>query len=400
MKRWLLVVANVVLCLALVAGVACGGGGDGKEEGVKEVKLGIGAPLGGIYGKFVGIPSKQGFELAADYIGEFTVDGQRYKWNLIFEDAGIDSAGGVAATTKLIYDDGVKLISHVYGTPALAAQPICEDSDVILITTGIPLDTMGPDKPHTLIGMMSGEESAATLMKYISEERPEIKTVAALSEDTTTGHTLVDTLMTAVEYYGLDWVGTEWFDPNAAEFYPVATKMADTDPDLCYADSRQIGPMREMGWEGTSFYGVYFPYFGEMAGWSNLEGHLSYYPEPLGEELPELVKDMAAEYQQRYGEQLSMMPFTYIIQLYYLTDALKKAGTVDDVDQIIATLETETFDTPIGPVKFGLDELDGIGHMLIMPSWVGEITGVNEYNRVFYLSTDEAETLTVEVFGQ
>ena len=398
MKRWLLVVANVVLCLALVAGVACGGGGDGKEEGVKEVKLGIAVPLGGIYGKFIGLPSKQGFELANDYIGEFTVAGQRYKWNLVFEESGIDSAGGMASATKLIYDDGVKLISQVYGSEA--AQPICEETGVLLITTGIPLDALGPDNPHTFLGMASGEVSAATIMKYISEERPEVKTAAGLSEDTTTGHVLVDTLITAAEYYGIEWMGTEWYDPSATEFYPVATKMADKDPDLCYADSRQIGPLREMGWEGTSFFGVWFPYFGDLVGWADIEGHLSYYPEPLGEELPELVKEMAAEYEQRYGEQLSMMPFTYIIQLYYLTDALKKAGTVDDVDQIIAALESETLDTPVGPVKFGLEELDGIGHMLIMPSWIGEISGINEYHRVFYLSTDEAEALTLEVFGQ
>jgi branched-chain amino acid transport system substrate-binding protein len=396
MKKWFLVVANVVLSLALVVGVACGGGGG--EKGVKEVKLGIAVPLKGIYGKFIGIPSKQGFELANDYIGEFTVAGQRYKWNLIFEEGGIDSAGGMASATKLIYDDGVKLMSQVYGSEA--AQPICEESGVILITTGIPLEALGPDKPHTFLGMSCGEVTAATFMKYISEERPEVKTAAALSENTTTGQVLVETLVTAAEYFGIEWVGTEWYDPAATEFYPVATKMMTKDPDLCYADSRQIGPLREMGWEGTSFYGVWFPYFGDIVGWANIEGHLSYYPEPLGEELPELVKEMAAEYQQRYGEQLSMMPFSYIIQLYYLTDALKKAGTVDDVDKIIATLESETLDTPIGPVKFGFEELDGVGHMLIMPCWVGEIRGTGEYHRVFYVSTDEAETLTLEVFGQ
>jgi branched-chain amino acid transport system substrate-binding protein len=270
---------------------------------------------------------------------------------------------------------------------------------VILITTGIPLEALGPDKPHTFLGMTSGEVSAATLMKYISEERPELKTAAAISEDTTTGHVLVDTLVTAAEYYGIKWLGTEWFNPAATEFYPVATKMMTKDPDLCYADTRQFGPMREMGWKGISFYGIYYPYWGDMVGWANMQGHLSYYPEPLGEELPELVKEMAAEYQKRYGEQLSIMPFSYIIQLYYLTDALKKAGTVDDVDKIIATLESETLDTPIGPVKFGFEELDGIGHMLIMPCWVGEIRGT-EYHRVFYVSADEAETLTLEVFGQ
>jgi hypothetical protein len=93
------------------------------------------------------------------------------------------------------------------------------------------------------------------------------------------------------------------------------------------------------------------------------------------------------------------MSYYSVIELYYLTDALKKAGTVDDVDKIIATLETETFDSPVGPVRFGLKELDGIGHQLLMPCYVGEIRG-EEYNIVLEMSTDEAEALTVEIFGK
>jgi len=82
-----------------------------------------------------------------------------------------------------------------------------------------------------------------------------------------------------------------------------------------------------------------------------------------------------------------------------MTDALKKAGTVDDVDQIIATLETETLDSPVGPVRFGLREVDGLGHQFMMPYWVGEISG-GEYHRVFELSIDEAEALVNEIWGQ
>ena len=73
MKKWLSVVAIVVLSLALVIGVACGGGEEEDEEGVKEVKFGVGAPLSGIMGAVLGVPTQQGFELANDYIGEFTV---------------------------------------------------------------------------------------------------------------------------------------------------------------------------------------------------------------------------------------------------------------------------------------------------------------------------------------
>jgi hypothetical protein len=79
MKKWLSVVAIVVLSLALVVSVACGGGEE--EEEVKEVKFGVGLPLTGLYGAVVGTPVTEGYELAADYIGEFSVGGERYKYD-------------------------------------------------------------------------------------------------------------------------------------------------------------------------------------------------------------------------------------------------------------------------------------------------------------------------------
>ena len=48
---------------------------------------------------------------------EFTVAGERYKWNLIFEDNGWDSEGGVASATKLIFEDGVDIMSQIGGDP-------------------------------------------------------------------------------------------------------------------------------------------------------------------------------------------------------------------------------------------------------------------------------------------
>jgi hypothetical protein len=76
-----------------------------------------------------------------------------------------------------------------------------------------------------------------------------------------------------------------------------------------------------------------------------------------------------------------------------------EAGTVNDVDKIMATLETESFDTPVGPVRFGLSELDGIGHLFIMPCWIGEIRG-EEYHVVFEMSTDEVEALATDIFAK
>ena len=398
MKKWSSVLVVVVLCVSLVVGVACGGGEEEEEE-VKEVKFGVGLPLTGLYGAVVGTPVTEGYELAADYIGEFTVAGERYKWNLIFEDNHWSSEGGVASATKLIFEDGVNMMTQVGGDSALAAQTICEESGVILFATAIPLDAFGPDKPHTFLTPAPPHTNAAALFKYVSEAHPEVKTASAASEDTTTGHMLAEAAAMAAEYYGIEWLDTEYFPPETVEFYPLATKMMSKNPDICYMDTRMIGAMREMGWEGTSFFGMWTMAFGDSVGWDNVQGHLVYYPVPYGGGLPQSLVEIAAEYQQRFGAEFPQMAFNYVVQLYFLTDALKKAGTVDDVDQIIATLETETFDSPVGPVRFGLRELDGAGHLFIMSCWIGEIRG-EEYHRVFELSTEEAEALVNEIFGK
>jgi branched-chain amino acid transport system substrate-binding protein len=400
MKKWLSVVAVVVLCLALVIGVACGGGGGEDEVGVKEVKFGAGLPLSGIYGAVLGIPQRQGYELAADLIGEFTVAGQSYKWKLIFENNGWSSEGGVASGTKLIFEDGVKIMTQCGGDSAVAAQTICEESGVILFTIGVPMEAFGPDKHHTFQPQPGPYPQAATLFKYVSEARPELKTAAAVGETGTTGTMLAEAVADAAEYFGLEWVGTEYFDPlGATEFYPIATKMMTRDPDMCYMDTRPLVPMRELGWEGTSFFGLWATSYGEGMDSEDMDGYLCYYPAPYGEGLPEAIKEITAEYEQRFSVEFDQMALYSVLQLYFLTDALKKAGTVDDVDQIIATLETETFDSPIGPVKFGLEDLDGIGHQCLMPCQVGEIRD-GEYHRVFELSTEEGEALAMEIWGQ
>ena len=398
MKQWLSLAAIVVLCLSLIVGVACGGEEE-EEEGVKEVKFGIGLPLSGLYGAVIGIPARQGFEIANDYIGEFTVDGQRYKWDLIFEDNHWDSEGGVASATKLIFEDGVNIMTQIGGDPALAAQTICEESGVILFTTGIPLEAFGPDKPHTFLGQSFVYANSATLLKYVSEAHPEVETASVVFEDTAIGHATGEAIVTAAEYYGIEVLDPVYYPPGTTEFYPVATKMASKNPDLCYMDTRVLGPMREMGWEGTPFYTLWASTYGEGVGWDKVQGYLIFYPVPLGEGLPEGLRGMAADYEQRFDAEFTQLSLYYVMQLYFMTDALEKAGTVDYVDQIIDTLERETFDTPAGPVKFGLEELDGIGHLFMMPCWIGKITD-HEYHVVFEMSIEESEALAIEIFGE
>jgi hypothetical protein len=97
-KKWLSVVAVMLLCLALVIGIACGG--EEEEEGAEKVRLGFGLPLSGVLGAAAGLPARHAMEMKEEKMGEFTVGGERYVWDFIFEDSQGSTPGGVASTSS------------------------------------------------------------------------------------------------------------------------------------------------------------------------------------------------------------------------------------------------------------------------------------------------------------
>ena len=85
--------------------------------------------------------------------------------------------------------------------------------------------------------------------------------------------------------------------------------------------------------------------------------------------------------------------------LYYLTDALQQAGTVDDIDKIVETLEGGSFDTLVGQMHFGLEYYAGIPHVAVWPVPIFEIVGENEYTLHKLYTAEEAEDVFREVYG-
>ncbi len=395
MKKWLSVVAIVVLCLALSIGVACGEGED--EEGVKEVKFGNALPLSGIYGAVVGLPAMHAWELINEKIGEFTVAGETYRWKGIFEDNAWTGAGGVATATKLIFDDGVKMMHQSGADAAGAAQTICEESGVLMDISAAPLELLGPDKPHSFSLSPTYFVHTAPLFKYVSETYPEVERVVVAATDNAFGHSYGEPAIEAAEYFGYDVVGVEWLPLGTTEFLPVATKVMGMDPDFIVCDVLLLKTVRELGYEGRAAYISWHPSWIEHVTTEFGEGYIIYQPNPSGEDLHQAAKEFFVEIEDRYGDEPMQGPYFTAIIHTVLTEALKKAGTVDDIDTIIHTLQTETFDTWLGPMHFAGEELLGVNNMLLWPADIHEIRN-GEYTLVYEMSADEAYELTVEVF--
>ena len=232
MKRWLSLVAIVVLGLALVIGAACGGGGEEEEEGVTELKMGVGLPMIGSYGAVVGVPAKHAFSLAADDIGVFTVGGEQYRWKLIFEDNQATVAGGTSSTMKFIHEYHVDFIHQATADPGLAAESICREVGIILDISGADPEHFAPNKPAFFQIAATWVIQTAPFFDWLVNEHPEVERIAYVVPDDSTGYSLADGFEACAEHYGLDVVIGEYLPVGTVEYSHIANKAMSKNPDI------------------------------------------------------------------------------------------------------------------------------------------------------------------------
>ena len=400
MKRWSSLAPIAVLCLALVIGVACGGG-DEEEEGVAEIKLGHAAPLSGIMGAVAGIPGKRGNELAAEWSGVFEVGGKEYRWKPIHEDnEGASAAGGLASTTKYIYTDDVDFVLQC-GVAAMTAQRLCEENGVIIDMGSTEFDGFGPDHPYTIQSGPCFAAQVAPFYDWLAEEHPEVKRIVVVALDDPLAVAFAEAFESNMhQYFGFEreivWASA------TAEPYPTATNVMMLDPDLVVASSQVIDIMWDMGYEGLAalYGGVMSQAYLEQAGWDDCKGLLLFFPEWYGaEELwPEAV-DFARDYEARFGIEMETVAFWSGITLQVLTGALQAAGTVDDTERIMEAIYSRApVDTMVGPVYYGGEAFVGVNCLAMWPVAIWEVVGEREYQLLDYYTSEEAEAIAAEAW--
>jgi len=399
MKRWLSLIAVGILCIALIIGVACGGEEE-KEEGVRELKMGVGLPLSGIYGAVVGIPAKYAFITAVDEIGVFTVGGEQYRWKLFIEDNGPTSAGGVATTTKFIYEDDVDFIHQSQAPCAIASEPLCRENGIILTGSGINPEHINADTPQFFMTTGAWAVNIPPFFDWLTKEHPEVKRVAIDVADDETGRAVAEAIEDSAERYGLEVVAKEFVPTGTAERYPTATAIMAKNPDIVFTSAALFSEILwDMGFEGLCTSWFWMPGYAEEVGWEKCQGFLIVMPHPYGGVWPE-AEALVAEVESRYGKQAIPVATLMAANIMYIwTDALRQAGTVDDMDKIVETMETATLNTIAGPIRFGGEVLNGIGHVAIWESPIFELVGEDEYRLIDVYSVEETEVILAEVYA-
>lgn len=344
--------------------------------------------------------------------GGVTIGDTHVTFENSFQDDQGNSAGLVTAIQKLLYDYGAQTIVHQGGfVPATVVRSYTEEEKVLFFSREAPEVWLGTQYPYSF---RLNHETPSDLMKVmamVAKYQPNIKTVRGLM---TMFNASADVYLKAVEKaakpeWGIDYLGTTWYEYTTTDFFPALTDLLKgTPPDaICipYWGANSIIPQaRQMGYKGTFItFGAIPDYMLTSGKPADLEGTASFSPDLNSTLVPQWVRDYRASYfaaKKTYPYSIEV-EYAYIMP-FYLAAAIKAAGSTDNT-KLKQVMETQklTVQFPTGEtmdIQMSGAELYGINHAYYPPKYFSVIengkpvikevipgSGPNDKYRALYL---------------
>ena len=225
----------------------------------KTVKIGFLAPLTGPVAAW-GKPGLDGCQIWADWVNEpggIKVGEDTYKVEFVAYDEEYDAGKARAGAAKLIKEDGVSFVMMLGGDPWPGAQPVVEESGM-LVSTLLPSD-LTPDTTTLIAPSEVHPIYNVTGVEWLAENKPEARTAVITAQDDSLGKPSVATYLAAFEAAGIEVIDDPlFFDPATTDFAPVMTRLLSKRPDIVCLDTAYadyVHPLSEQafqqGFKGT-----------------------------------------------------------------------------------------------------------------------------------------------------
>lgn len=359
----------------------------------KIFKFGINTPLSGPAAPW-GTYNTRGMILAAEKInaaGGFTVAGQKYNVELIPYDHKYKGPDAVANTKRLVFEDKVQYMSILGGGVVPACQAITEPNKVMVFAFAYGGKSLtNPENPFTFRAMPESVEGNAAAYPYVLKEHPDIKRVALINPDDDVGWAGAEDSRLIAGKLGLKVVANMFFDRAITDFYPIATKLIAAKPDMIDSSTSPAGSwallckaLRELGYTGVLYQGsVMDPeVIVKTMGAKAAEG--MYLSLTVAEPVTPAQKEVAKAYIAKWGEPFLPQTLDYYHCLFYVNQAISKAGTFDTT-AVAKALEDLEFESTWGKSRFGGKLLYGIKRQVLWPFVLSKI--VNGKGKVVAVS--------------
>ena len=327
----------------------------------RELKVGFAYALTGA-ASVLGVPGKAAIQIAVDDInqaGGIVAGNQRYKITPVIEDTRGSPADAVNIATRMIQQDGIKFVlDGGFSGANFAVSPLFVDKKldgIVFFSASDPGVTDGKRAFRVQFSYHTQDPLQADF--FISQGA---KKIAAIGYK---GHTefqySVETFLPkTLKERGADFIGVEFVTPGTKDFAPILGKFqrAGMDGLMCHCFHTDefvvISQMKDLGlWGKVVYLGhgqadptSWKPVVG--GDFSKISGAYAALPPPV--EIRAQTNQKAKEYMDKFiarnPQDFSRLPYADMQHntVLVLAAAIKKAGTIDDVEKVAQALRELT----------------------------------------------------------
>ena len=328
------------------------------------LKIGVIAEAQAIAG--ASIP--QAAQMAADEINaKGGIDGRKIE--IVSYDNHSSSADSVRAFQRAVNEDKVNAVIASYiSEVVLALEPWASRLKTPFVTPGAASNEISKSvhtdyekNKYTFHGYLTSAALALSVCdaaKDLLVDQKHMKTAVIMSEDAAWTKPLDVGYEECLPKVGLKVLDHIRFSPDTTDFTPIFNKIEGSKPDVIITGISHVGVQPTVQWKNQQ---VPIPMFGISSQATNetfgkdtndaAEGVL--YQGVSGPNVAVTSKSVpfAENFKKRYGNYPSYAGCTAYDEVYYLADAVKRAGSTE-ADKLVGALEKTDWEGTIGRVQF------------------------------------------------
>jgi branched-chain amino acid transport system substrate-binding protein len=328
------------------------------------IKIGVIAEAQAIAG--ASIP--QAAQMAADEINaKGGVDGRKIE--IVTYDNHSSSADSVRAFQRAVNEDKVNVVIASYiSEVVLALEPWASRLKTPFITPGAASNEISKSvhneyekNKYTFHGYLTSAALALSVCDAAKEllvEQKKMKTAVIMSEDAAWTKPLDVGYEECLPKIGLKVLDHIRFSPDTTDFTPIFNKIEGAKPDVIITGISHVGVQPTVQWKNQQ---VPIPMLGISSQATNStfgkdtndasNGVL--YQGVSGPNVPVTEKSVpfAENFKTKFGNYPSYAGYTSYDEVYYIADAVKRAGSTE-ADKLVDALEKTDWVGTIGRIQF------------------------------------------------
>lgn len=349
------------------------------------IKIGVIAEAQSVAGSSIPDAAK----LAADEINAAGgVDGRKIE--IVSYDNHSSAVESVRAFQRAVSEDHVNAVVTSYiSEVVLALQPWAGRLKTVMITPGAASDVITQNiakdyehQKYTFHGYLRSSALAGLVCDAAKEllvDGLKMKSAVVMSEDAAWTTPLDEGYVDCLPKIGLKVLDHIRFSPDTTDFTPIFNKIEGLKPDVIITGISHVGTQPTAQWKSQQ---VPIPMFGISSQATNstfwketngaTEGVLYQGVSGPGVAVTKRTLPFVQAFEKRYGHTPSYCGYTAYDQVYYIAEAVKRAGSTDS-DKLVDALEKTDFEGTIGRTVFhGKDD----PHVHGLKTGKGFITGL------------------------